>query len=91
MQARRSWLWAVGIVAIILHPAATWACPACFGASSQAVWKTYLLTAAALTLLPFAIIGTIAGIVRRVQRQAAVAAALAGDDRTLVGSTPRPS
>ena len=52
----------------VLLPTAAFACPACYGASSERVLKAYWLTAAGLSLLPLLIIAVFAAWLRRAFR-----------------------
>jgi hypothetical protein len=60
---------------LLLSPVAAAACPACYESSSSSVLMTYYWSAVMLTLLPFAIIGTIVIVARHLGRQAAGASA----------------
>lgn len=64
---------AIGIVAglAMLRPGTVLACAVCFSASSGRVLATYVLTAAAMTVLPLLIVGGLAVWIRRRLRSAA--------------------
>lgn len=55
-------------LAVAVVPRVAAACPACFAASDARVARMYLLTAALLSLLPFAVVGGIAWWWRRRMR-----------------------
>jgi hypothetical protein len=57
MNERRSLLLAP--LASVLHPAVALACPVCFSAANEKVLSAYHFTAALMTLLPLAILGSI--------------------------------
>lgn len=57
------------LAAFILVPAVSLACPMCYGSSPAVVLQSYYLTAALLSLLPFAVIGGIAVLAFRMARQ----------------------
>jgi predicted cobalt transporter CbtA len=48
------------ITLMTLLPALAQACPSCFSNGNPQVLRTYYLTAALMTVLPFLVIGTIA-------------------------------
>lgn len=50
------------VVAGCLRGAPAFACPNCFGASSEDVRLTYYLSAAVLSILPFLVVAAISGI-----------------------------
>ena len=58
------WLFAVAALPL---PAA--ACPACYGASGPRVLLSYYLSTILLSLLPFAIVGTIVAVALNLRRQ----------------------
>jgi hypothetical protein len=65
----RSRLVGTGLILLFLaNPLAALACPNCYASSDTRVLHTYYLSAFILTLLPFAIIGAILFIARRVGR-----------------------
>jgi hypothetical protein len=63
----RSSLFVVAVLAA--SPLAALACPNCYASSDTRVLHTYYFSAFLLTLLPFAIIGSILMVARRVGRR----------------------
>jgi hypothetical protein len=59
--------WAVPLASAIPLPAL--ACPACYSATGPRVLLMYYASTIALSLLPFAIVGAIAGLVLLLKRQ----------------------
>ena len=73
MRMRRSWIAAgLALFGTVLTPLAVNACPNCYAASDSRVLLTYYLSTAVLTLLPFAIVGTILLVAVRMKRYAAL-------------------
>lgn len=56
-------------VILLLAPATALACPQCYAASNGRVLVTYYLSAAFLSLLPFAVVGTVAAVALRMKRR----------------------
>jgi len=52
-----------------VSPAAAWGCPACFATSQAGVLKAFYLSTAALTLLPFAVIGGVVFSIYRLRQR----------------------
>jgi len=59
-------------VALWLAPGAAIACPKCYGSSSPGVLESYYLSTLMLTLLPFAVVGTIVVLGFRFKRRFSV-------------------
>ena len=76
----RSGLFARAVAAIALLPLPAAACPNCYGASNPKVLFSYYLSAIALSLLPFIIVGTIGGVIWSLQRRLREADADLPDD-----------
>jgi hypothetical protein len=57
------------IAMVVQRPLAAMACPYCYASSGTHLLHTYYLSTVLLTLLPFAIIGSIFVIARRVGRR----------------------
>ena len=60
--SKPSWLTVVGLITtLLLQPMAASACPVCFSATNPEIRLAYYWTAALMTLLPVAVVGTIGG------------------------------
>ncbi len=73
---------AAGLIAggvTAFSPAVAAACPKCYGASSPQVLSSYYLSTLMLTLLPFAVLGTIAAIGWHFKRRAESARAVCAE------------
>ena len=55
---------------LLQSPVAAVACPMCYGSSSSRVLDTYYLSTLMLSLLPFCILGVIAGVALHMKRRA---------------------
>ena len=70
-----------GIVgAVLSSPTGVLACPACYASSSTRVLNFYYLSTAMLTLLPFAVVGTLVVVGLHFKRQAALGQEDSGSD-----------
>jgi len=65
---RRTWA-AAAVASLLARAPEAWGCPVCFGAGDDNVLWFYYLSTVMLSLLPFAIVGTIAAVVLWLRRQ----------------------